>query len=128
MFSFINLAACCVQRKYLVRLTVKEGDIAEHLPENLALDPELEPEPEEEEDDFELTDEERAELEEWGLELTEEELAELAELEQLEAEGSRVDFVKKDLIINLHKPHPAKEVKAYALKQLKEQLKQWGEL
>ena len=44
------------------------------------------PEDSTEEDDFELTDEERAELEEWGLELTEEELAELAELEQLEAE------------------------------------------
>lgn len=34
--------------KSLVRLTVKEGDIAEHLPENLVLEPELEPEPEEE--------------------------------------------------------------------------------
>lgn len=48
--------------------------------------------------------------------------------EQIEAEGSRVDFVKGDLIINLHKPHPAKEVKAYALKQVKEVLNQWGVL
>lgn len=48
--------------------------------------------------------------------------------EQIEAEGSRVDFVKDDLIINLHKPHPAKEVKAYALKQVKEHLNQWGVL
>lgn len=44
------------------------------------------PEDETEGDDFELTEEERAELEEWGLELTEEELAELAELEKIEAE------------------------------------------
>lgn len=48
--------------------------------------------------------------------------------EQFEAEGSRVDFVKGDLIINLHKPHPEKEVKAYALKQVKQQLQLWGEL
>lgn len=48
--------------------------------------------------------------------------------EQMEAEGSRVDFVKGDKLINLHKPHPSKEVKAYALKQVKEQLFAWGEL
>ena len=48
--------------------------------------------------------------------------------EHIEAEGSRVDFVKGDWVINLHKPHPAKEVKAYALKQVKEKLRQWGEL
>lgn len=47
---------------------------------------------------------------------------------KLEAEGSRVDFVKDDLVINLHKPHPSKEIKAYALKQVKEKLKEWGEI
>lgn len=47
---------------------------------------------------------------------------------KFEAEGSRVDFIKGDLVINLHKPHPAKEVKAYALKQVKDSLKLWGEL
>ena len=52
------------------------------------------PEDSTEEDDFELTDEERAELEEWGLELTEEELAELAELEQLEAEEAAAAAAK----------------------------------
>jgi predicted RNA binding protein YcfA (HicA-like mRNA interferase family) len=44
--------------------------------------------------------------------------------EQIEAEGSRVDFVKATVVIHLHKPHPQKEVKAYALKQLKTLLKQ----
>lgn len=48
--------------------------------------------------------------------------------EQIEAEGSRVDFIKGVLVINLHKPHPEKEVKAYALKQVKEKLKIWGEI
>lgn len=42
--------------------------------------------------------------------------------EQIEAEGSRVDFVRGELAIHLHKPHPQKEVKAYALKQVKELL------
>jgi len=44
----------------------------------------------------------------------------------VEAEGSRVDFVKGDLVIKLHKPHPQKEVKAYALKQTKETLHKEG--
>lgn len=48
--------------------------------------------------------------------------------EQFEAEGSRVDFIKGDLVVNLHKPHPEKEVKTYALKQVKEKLKAWGEI
>ena len=47
---------------------------------------------------------------------------------KIEAEGSRVDFVKGNLVINLHKPHPSKEVKTYALKQMKDKLKEWGEI
>ena len=47
---------------------------------------------------------------------------------KIEAEGSRVDFVKGNLVINLHKPHPSKEVKIYALKQVKDKLKEWGEI
>lgn len=46
--------------------------------------------------------------------------------EQVEAEGSRVDFVKDEIVIKLHKPHPQKEVKAYALKQIKEALHKEG--
>lgn len=46
--------------------------------------------------------------------------------EQVEAEGSRVDFVRGGLVVKLHKPHPQKEVKAYALKQVKETLHKEG--
>lgn len=46
--------------------------------------------------------------------------------EKLEAEGSRVDFKRGDLVIHLHKPHPQKEVKAYALKQVKDFLHKEG--
>lgn len=42
--------------------------------------------------------------------------------EQIEGAGSRVSFVKESLIIKLHKPHPQKEVKAYAVRQVKEVL------
>lgn len=46
--------------------------------------------------------------------------------EPVEAEGSRVDFVRGELVVKLHKPHPQKEVKAYALKQVKETLHKEG--
>lgn len=47
---------------------------------------------------------------------------------QKEGNGSRVKFVKQDVIINLHKPHPQKEIKLYALKQIRETLKAEGYL
>lgn len=46
--------------------------------------------------------------------------------EYIEAEGSRVDFIRGELTIHLHKPHPQKEVKAYALRQVKELLTREG--
>ncbi len=46
--------------------------------------------------------------------------------EPVEAEGSRVDFVMGELVVKLHKPHPQKEVKVYALKQVKETLHKEG--
>lgn len=46
------------------------------------------------------------------------------EMEQ--GSGSRVRFVKGDLIIKLHKPHPGNEVKAYAVKQIQQTLKAEG--
>lgn len=42
--------------------------------------------------------------------------------EQFEGAGSRVRFIKDDLQIRLHKPHPQKEIKAYVIKQVKETL------
>ena len=36
--------------------------------------------------------------------------------EQVGGEGSWVGFVKGDLTIKLHRPHPQKEVKAYAVR------------
>lgn len=42
--------------------------------------------------------------------------------------GSRVIFIRgKDKIL-LHRPHPQKEMKMYAVRQLKEQLEELGEL
>ena len=46
--------------------------------------------------------------------------------EQLDGAGSRVRFVKGDVQIRLHKPHPQKEMKAYAVKQVKEILEAEG--
>lgn len=46
--------------------------------------------------------------------------------EPLEGSGSRVRFVKGDLQIRLHKPHPQKELKAYAVRQVKEVLESEG--
>lgn len=38
--------------------------------------------------------------------------------------GSRVEFVKGDKSIMLHKPHPSGELKSYVVKQLVETLKE----
>lgn len=42
--------------------------------------------------------------------------------------GSRVMFVKNDRKVLLHKPHPGNEMKAYAIRQLKDYLETIGEL
>lgn len=46
--------------------------------------------------------------------------------------GSRVIFVKETgsekRVIMLHKPHPQKEMKAYAVRQVMDQLKGYGEI
>lgn len=42
--------------------------------------------------------------------------------------GSRVIFIREDDKIMLHKPHPEKEMKSYAVRQLKEHLEAIGEL
>lgn len=49
---------------------------------------------------------------------------------QVEGDGSRVKFdngVPKELI-NMHKPHPSNELKAYALRQVRDKLTEWGKL
>ncbi len=43
--------------------------------------------------------------------------------EQTEGSGSRVNFTNGEIVIKLHKPHPQKEVRAYAIKQVKDILK-----
>lgn len=45
---------------------------------------------------------------------------------QIEGDGSRVAFVNDHIIIKLHKPHPGNELKAYAVKQVKETLTSEG--
>jgi hypothetical protein len=48
----------------------------------------------------------------------------------IEGDGSRVKFdngVPSELI-NLHKPHPNKEIKSYALRQVRDKLTEWGKL
>lgn len=47
---------------------------------------------------------------------------------QLEGTGSRVKFDNGDpqALINLHKPHPGNELKAYVRRQIIEQLKAGG--
>ncbi|BCZ26382.1 hypothetical protein EUBC25_04690 [Claveliimonas bilis] len=44
--------------------------------------------------------------------------------------GSRVRFYREEdnAIIDLHKPHPEPEMRKYALKQLVEKLKEYGDL
>ena len=48
--------------------------------------------------------------------------------EQIQGEGSRVKFDNGNAndLINLHKPHPNKEIKAYALRQVLTKLKHAG--
>ena len=47
---------------------------------------------------------------------------------QIQGDGSRVKFDngKPEDLINLHKPHPGNEMKAYAVKQVKEKLHRGG--
>ena len=42
--------------------------------------------------------------------------------------GSRVMFIRNEDKILLHKPHPQKEMKIYAVRQLKQQLEELGEI
>lgn len=46
---------------------------------------------------------------------------------KIEGDGSRVKFENGNpsQMINLHKPHPDKEIKAYALRQIREKLTLW---
>ena len=39
--------------------------------------------------------------------------------EKLECEGSRVIFIKDEIRLQLHKPHPQKELKHYTVKQVR---------
>ncbi len=47
---------------------------------------------------------------------------------EIQGEGSRVKFVKADRVISLHRPHPLPELKSYALRQVRESLREWDEL
>ena len=42
--------------------------------------------------------------------------------------GSRVRFFRESDVVDLHKPHPEKEMKKYAVEQLVEKLREYGEL
>ncbi len=44
--------------------------------------------------------------------------------EKREGSGSRVKFVKDELLINLHKPHPEDILKVYIVKQIQAKLKE----
>lgn len=46
--------------------------------------------------------------------------------EQIEGDGSRVKFFhkNKDIMINLHKPHPDNTLKTYVVKQIQDKLKE----
>lgn len=48
------------------------------------------------------------------------------DFEQLEGDGSRVKFYHKakDVMINLHKPHPDNILKTYLIKQIQDKLKE----
>lgn len=46
--------------------------------------------------------------------------------EKREGSGSRVKFVKDELLINLHKPHPEDILKVYIVKQIQAKLKELG--
>ena len=47
---------------------------------------------------------------------------------EIQGNGSRVKFDngKAEDLINLHKPHPGNEMKAYAVKQIREKLQKGG--
>ena len=47
---------------------------------------------------------------------------------KVEGSGSRVKFVKGDICIDLHKPHPGNELKRYLKKLVLAHLKQRGEI
>lgn len=49
---------------------------------------------------------------------------------QEEGDGSRVKFDNGNALdlINLHKPHPGNEIRAYAIRQIREKLKNGGML
>ena len=44
----------------------------------------------------------------------------------VEGDGSRVSFVKDDLVLHLHKPHPQKECKPYMVRQMRGHLEDLG--
>ena len=44
----------------------------------------------------------------------------------IEGSGSRVKFINGDILINLHKPHPQKEIKSYVIRHVKEILRKEG--
>lgn len=48
--------------------------------------------------------------------------------EQIEGAGSRVKFDNGNVedLINLHKPHPGNEVRAYVIRQVREKLQNGG--
>jgi hypothetical protein len=48
------------------------------------------------------------------------------DFQKVEGEGSRVTLANGDVVIKLHKPHPQKEVRAYAVKQVKKMLDDEG--
>jgi predicted RNA binding protein YcfA (HicA-like mRNA interferase family) len=48
--------------------------------------------------------------------------------EKLEGAGSRVKFQRDGVLIELHRPHPGNELKAYAKKDIINMLRQEGNL
>ena len=55
-------------------------------------------------------------------------LLKMLDYTELQGDGSRVKFDNgnPEDLINLHKPHPGNEMKAYAVKQVKEKLQRGG--
>ena len=47
---------------------------------------------------------------------------------QFEGAGSRVKFIKDDVVIDLHKPHPGNELKLYVRKLVLSHLKKRGDI
>ena len=58
------------------------------------------------------------------------EAMEYEEINKGRTSGSRVRFYRKEdgAIIDLHKPHPQPEMKKYAVEQMVEKLKEYGDL